>query len=491
MRQIAFIGRVCPRNAQVKIAQRIAPVEALLWGLLIFCASLVLGQLTSSPAKAETAAQAMKSSDNTLGEDQYEAWNAHYQTTYVWQRHPQFRAPYTGANSLTPNQDKSYTFTATVFLGLRPWRDGEIYLNTELVQGQAFTGNLVGLGAGTNGEVTRTAGATLKGYFPRFFLRQTWNLGGERLPLEAAANQLAGFADTNRFVLTVGKFSALDIFDNNKYAKDSRTQFMSAANMTHAAYDYASDARGYSWGFAGEWYQDNWAVRFGRISGPTEPNGPRADYRIDQHYGDQIEIERGHELGGRTGAIRVLAWRNQAHLARFSDALAYGSSVGWVPDPVNGRQYIFNTRQSHQVKYGLGVNVEQELTDDTGTFFRAMWSDGGSETHAFTEVDRSLAAGISMKGTQWKRADDTLGLSVMVNAISADRRRYLEAGGISFFIGDGALRYRPETILETYYSFPLTKGTNVTLDFQRIANPAYNADRGPVNVVGIRLHAEY
>jgi carbohydrate-selective porin OprB len=143
------------------------------------------------------------------------------------------------------------------------------------------------------------------------------------------------------------------------------------------------------------------------------------------------------------------------------------------------------------VKYGLGINVEQGLSNDTGTFFRAMWSDGGSETHAFTEVDRSLAAGVSVKGTQWSRADDTLGVSVMINAISADRRRYLEAGGISFFIGDGALRYRPETILETYYSFSLTKCSNITLDFQRIANPAYNADRGPVNVVGIRLHAEY
>lgn len=439
----------------------------------------------------QTAAQVTKPADNSIDDGGYEVWNAHYQTTYVWQRHPQFRAPYSGENSLTPNPDKSYTFTATAFLGGRPWRDGEVYLNAELVQGRAFSGNLVGLGTGTNGEVTRTAGTILKGYFPRFFLRQTWNLGGERLAQEAGANQLGGVVDANRFVLTVGKFSALDVFDNNKFAKDSRTQFMSAANMAHAAYDYASDARGYSWGFAGEWYQDNWAFRFGRISGPLEPNGPFADYRIDQHYGDQIELERGHELAGRPGAVRLLAWRNQAHLARFSDALAYGNSVGWVPDPINGRQYIFKVRQGHQVKYGLGINGEQALSDDIGAFLRAMWSDGGSETHAFTEVDRSMATGLAIKGTRWQRKDDTLGLSVMVNAISADRRRYLEAGGISFFIGDGALRYRPESIFETYYSFHLAKGANVTFDFQRIINPAYNADRGPVNVIGVRLHAEY
>jgi hypothetical protein len=420
-----------------------------------------------------------------------ETWNAHYQTTYVAQRHPTFSAAYTGPNSLTPAADKTYTFTATAFLGMRPWRDGELYLNTELVQGQPFTGNLVGLGTGPNGEITRTSGASLKGYFPRFFLRQTWNFGGETQQFESAANQLAGTADANRFVLTVGKFSALDIFDNNAYAKDPRTQFMNAANMGHAAYDYASDARGYSWGIAGEWYQGDWAFRAGRVSGPLEPNGPFADYRILEHYGDQAEIEHAHTLNGQPGKLRVLTWRNQAHLASFSDALAYGNSVNWVPDAANGRQYIFNARQSHQVKYGIGLNIEQAISDSSGMFLRAMWSDGGSETHAFTEVDRSFATGVAIKGNHWRRAEDTVGLALMVNGISAERRRYLEAGGISFFIGDGFLNYRPESIIETYYSYSMGKASSLTLDYQRITNPAYNADRGPVNILGLRVHLEY
>lgn len=420
-----------------------------------------------------------------------EDFNAHFQSTYIWQKHPGFDADYSGDNSLTPGRDKSYTFTATAFLGFRPWRDGELYLNGELVQGVPFTGSLVGVGTSPNGEVTRTAGATIKGYIPRFFLRQTWNLGGERQVQESAANQLQGKVDADRFVLTAGKFSVLDIFDNNTYAKDSRSQFMNAANMGHAAFDYASDARGYGWGLAGEWYRGDWVFRLGRMSGPLEPNGPWADTKLLRHYGDQFEVERSHSLAGQPGKARLLVWRDRAQLARFRDALAYGNAAGWAPDPVVGRQYIFKVRGAEQRKYGVGINLEQAVSATGGVFLRAMWADGATETWAFTEADRSLALGWSGTGGAWSRTKDNLGVSAMVNTLSADRRAYLAAGGISYFIGDGALNYRPEQLLETYYSLSLGGNHSLTLDYQRILHPAYNAGRGPVNVLGARLHLEY
>jgi len=124
-------------------------------------------------------------------------------------------------------------------------------------------------------------------------------------------------------------------------------------------------------------------------------------------------------------------------------------------------------------------------------FLRAMKADGATETYAFTEVDESLAAGFAMQGTAWGRAQDTLGLMLAQNGLSAERRAYLEAGGISFFIGDGALRYAPETIFELYYSLGIARNTSLTLDYQRIQNPAYNADRGPVDFAGLRLHTEF
>lgn len=412
-----------------------------------------------------------------------ETVGAHYQLTYVWQTKPGFQAAYSGANSLVPEREYSNTFTATAYFGLRPWAGGEIYFNPEVTQGQAFS-NLAGLGGFTNGELTRASSSSLQLYRQRLFLRQTWNQGGGQEKLPSDLNQLAGMVDKNRLVLTAGNFSTLDIFDKNAYANDPRRQFMNWGNMTHAAYDYAADARGFGWGAALEWYQGDWALRFGRMTGPVTPNDLPVDFDILNHYGDQLEVEHAHELGGQAGKLRVLAWRNRAVLARYRDAINDGLANNRAPD-------IFKVRSGEQFKYGLGINLEQALSPTLGVFFRAMQADGATETHAFTEVDQSMAAGLSLQGAAWGRGQDTLGLSLMQNELSKDRRDYLAAGGISFFIGDGRLQYQPETIFELYYSLNIAKKTFVTFDFQRIHNPAYNADRGPVNFGGIRLHTEF
>ena len=58
-------------------------------------------------------------------------------------------------------------------------------------------------------------------------------------------------------------------------------------------------------------------------------------------------------------------------------------------------------------------------------------------------------------------------------------------------IGDGALNYRPEKIFETYYSYSLNTWSALTFDYQFVADPAYNADRGPVHIFAGRYHAEF
>jgi hypothetical protein len=412
-----------------------------------------------------------------------EAWGARGQATYIQQRKPGFDAAYSGRNSLSLEHERSYTLTATAYLGVRPWRDGELYLDAEVGQGLAFS-NLTGLGGFTNGEVTRVSGPNPRLYRQRLFLRQTWNQGGGSERLEADLNQLAGSVDRNRFVLTAGNFSLLDVFDGNAYAHDPRSQFMNWGNMTYAAYDYAADSRGFGWGVAAEWYRDAWVLRLARMTPPREPNQLPLDYRFFRHYGDQLELERAHTLAGRPGRLRLLAWRNRAVLARYLDAIDLGTRSAQPPD-------IFKVRYGEQVKYGFGLNLEQSLAEHAGVFLRAMRADGRSETLAFTEADASLAAGVSLKGGAWGRAQDTLGVAALRNFASKDRRDYLAAGGISFFIGDGALRYRPEDTLEVYYGFALARAASLSIDWQRIANPAYNADRGPVDFYGLRLHAEF
>lgn len=413
-----------------------------------------------------------------LKTDNTETW---IQGTYIWQTKPGFNAAYSGPNSLVPQSEISSTLTLTAYMGWRPWAGGEIYFNPEGAQGRVFS-NVTGLGGFPNGEVTRTSGPDLTFYRQRLFMRQTWNQGGGEEKLEPSLNQMASTVDKNRWVLTAGNFSVLDVFDNNSYAKDPRRQFMNWGNMTYAAFDYAADARGFGWGFAAEKYWDNWALRFGRMTGPQTPNGLTMDFNILNHYGDQVELERGHELGGRPGKVRVLAFRNRAVLARYRDAI--NAAGGGTPD-------MTRVRTAEQFKTGLGINLEQELSTDLGVFLRAMQTDGATETYAFTEVDQSFSVGFELQGHRWGRPDDVFAMSFMQNGLSNDRRDYLRAGGTSFFIGDGGLNYAPETIVEMYYSLTLRKDTTLSFNLQHFTNPAYNADRGPVVIGGVRLHTEF
>jgi high affinity Mn2+ porin len=68
----------------------------------------------------------------------------------------------------------------------------------------------------------------------------------------------------------------------------------------------------------------------------------------------------------------------------------------------------------------------------------------------------------------------------------------LNAGGIGILVGDGQLPNPGlEKIFEAYYSYALTASTRVSLDYQSVRNPAYNADRGPVNAFAARLHWQF
>jgi high affinity Mn2+ porin len=170
-------------------------------------------------------------------------------------------------------------------------------------------------------------------------------------------------------------------------------------------------------------------------------------------------------------------------MGSFRDALADAANRGGIPDVSRVR--------SERTKIGFGVNAEQNLTSDIGVFTRGSWNDGASETYAFTEIERSISAGTVVKGALWQRNDDAVGIALVRNGLSSAHKDYLAAGGHGAFIGDGRLNYRPESIVEAYYSANVAKNAWITLDYQRIANPAYNRDRGPVTIGSMRLHAQF
>ena len=301
-----------------------------------------------------------------------EDWSAKLQSTYVWQSKPAMRSPYEGAHSLQGAREKSYSFTATAAFGVRRGANTEVYFDPEVAQGVPLSG-LVGLAGFTNGEMARTSGANPTVYRARLFARHVIGLSDETEDIAPGMNQLGSKYATRRITLTAGNLSVLDIFDANQFNHDPRAQFLNWTVMTHGAYDFAADARGYTWGAAAEYQGDGWAMRAGRFVQPKEPNQLALDSRIARHYGDQIEIERRYELDkNRPGVVRVLAYRNRTVMARYDDALALAATAGSTPS-------LDAVRTGEQSKVGAGVNLEQTFSRDLGGFLRAMWADGNRD----------------------------------------------------------------------------------------------------------------
>ena len=405
----------------------------------------------------------------------------HAQSTYLRQYKNAFDAPYSGTNSLRASRESSYTFTGTLYIAARLGDATEAYLNPEIIQGVPFSG-LHGLGGFTNGEMQRGAGPELKGYTARFFLRHTWNLGGDYEAEESGQNQLKTRYAGERVVLTAGIISLLDVFDAMDYSRDARTQFMNWASLTYGAWDFPADARGYTRGVALEYITAGWQARAGRFLVPVESNGLRLDGKITQHYGDVAEFELPYRLAGHAAVARALAFHNRVDAGSYNDAIALGSATGSVPDLTQVRRT--------QSKYGFGLSTQVEFTDAIGAYARAGWSDGRTETFMYAEIDRSLAAGALVKGSGWARPQDSAGIAVYLNGLSRAHRNYLADGGLGFFLGDGRLNYGSERIAETYYSLNVARAVWFSLGLQRAVNPGYNRDRGPANFLGLRLHAE-
>lgn len=415
-------------------------------------------------------------------QEQSEDWNVHAQSTYIWQRKDAFAADYSGPNSLSTDREKSYSFSATAAFGVRLWPGAEAYLDPEVVQGVPLS-HLTGLGGMSNGEMARTSGASPTFYRARLFLREVWGLGGGTMAVASDMNQLAGMVDARRVTLTVGNLAVSDLFDANAYSHDARTQFINWSIMNYGAYDFAADARGYTWGAALEYADGDWAVRAGRFIQPRTSNGLTLDPKIARHFGDQVEFDHAHRIGGQAGKLRMLAFRNVTVMGAYDDALDQAASTGTVPS-------VASVRTRH-AKIGVGISLEQALAADIGLFARASRADGKTETYAFAEIDRSLSLGVLLQGALWGRPDDTAGAALARNGLSDAHRAYLGAGGLGYFVGDGALDYRPEAITELFYNFAAGTRAHVGLNWQHIANPGYNGARGPVNLAAVRLHADF
>ena len=416
------------------------------------------------------------------------AFGFHAQATYIWQRKPSFNAAYTGPKSLVPGVEKSYSFTATADIGARLWQGAQLHFNPEGAQGVPLS-NLTGAGGLSNGELQRGGTTQLKKYIGRLFVQQRFDVGTDTEKVDADFNELGGNYGARRWTVTVGSFSLLDYFDNNPYAKDPREQFLNWSFMTHGAWDYPADARGYTTGAMLEYRTPAWSIRGGRSMQPKESNGLPLDHNLMRQYGDQLEVDGNLPLALPAGPLRgrLLVFRNRVIGGSFADALA----LGGVPDVALARRA--------QTKTGWGATLEAPLGEDAGLFLRASRNSGNLETYAFTEIDQQISAGGQFTGAAWGRKQDRIGVAYAVNGLSAGHRDYLAAGGQGAFLGDGKLNYGNERVFETYYRWTLPDWsmragklqTALSVGFQHIVNPGYNRDRGPVQVYSFRLHTEF
>ncbi len=449
----------------------------------------VAAQTTPTPTppsdtanKADPAKKAPAYAFGVAGPSGDELVALHMQMTATVQDNLPFHAAFEGANSLHSRGDRQQTFDYTVYAGVKPWAGAEIWINPEVDQGFGLAGTF-GAGGFPSAEAYKVGKPDPYLKLQRLFIRQTINLGGETEHLDADLNILASHRTHDRIVITFGKFGVVDVFDTNAYAHDARNDFLNWTIVDAGAFDYAADAWGYSAGAAAELYKGRFAVRAGLFDLSKIPNGEaiETDFRQYQAIG---ELEERHALFGRAGKVALNGWFSHANMGRYTDAVAQARIDGGVPSTANVRRFA--------TRFGAGVNVEQALTPTLGLFARSSFADGRFETYEFTDVDRSVSFGASLGGKGWHRADDRLGVAFVLNQISRDFQRYLAVGGLGPLIGDGALQ-RPgdERIVEAYYRLTLSKYLHLSFDTQLIDAPAYNRDRGPVVVLGGRVHGQF
>ncbi len=443
--------------------------KVLLLGIIMLATLPVCAQNGSPAPPPEDQPTFMKAlAADALHNIEDESWNAYGQFTYISSWKLAFPAAYTNLNgsinSLLPTAERSFTGTATLYLGVRLWSGAEAYLVPEVISELPFD-QLRGLGGAIQNSELQKGGAEVpQVYHSRAFLKQTFGFGGHRVVEESGPMQLGTTYDSRRLVLIAGNFSILDFFDKNAFDIDPRQSFLSLGFLTYAAWDFASDARGYSYGGVAEFYWDDWAVRFGRITPPKNPNQLPVDFRLFKYYGDQIEIEHNHRIHGREGTVRLLGYRNHEDIGRFADAIAV-----WEADPAKnattcpGFNYGSNNANAPDlcwvrkpnVKLGAGMFAEQYIAHDIGVFSRGMYSDGKTEVDAYTSADRSLSVGLLAKGSSWHRPRDVAGVGEDMEWISKIHAEYLGLGGIDGFIGDGAIQGRdgkqPGSVLQRQY----------------------------------------
>ncbi len=415
-------------------------------------------------------------------------WTAHFQTTIISQAHAGFRALYRGDKSLADTIETNATsVTATLFLGRTLWKGAALYFNPEVSGGRGLS-YATGVAGALNGETYRVGAVEPQIFIARAFLQQNIALHNTAYDEVAdGANQLKRRLPTSRITISAGKFAVADFYDGNMFSKDPRSQFFNWSLWANGAWDYPANTRGYTMGIVAELIKPRWSLRLSSVAVPRIANFHTMEYNARAHA-ETIELQHSFIISKQPGNIRIMASANYNRAPSYADGLkAIAARDTFLLNVIEGN--VENNRYGGK-KFGLGINMEQALSNEAGIFARAGWNDGKYASWAFTEIDNTASIGLSVKGNKWQRPDDVCAVVMVVNGISANHQAFLKAGGYGFIVGDGNLNYRHENIAEVFYNARLLSFFWLSFDYQFVCNPGYNRDRGPVHVFGIRGHVE-
>jgi high affinity Mn2+ porin len=411
-------------------------------------------------------------------------WWVSGQINVVFQAHPDFHALYSGQNSLSARAEHATSRVLTLYTGYQVSKHTEALFDLESAGGRGIS-DALGMAGFTNVDVVRNPSLGSAPYLARLMVHQVFVLSAKEEDAERTSTSLLTKLPERRFELRAGKMSIADYFDVNSVGSDSHLQFLNWTAVNIGAYDYAADTRGYTIAAMAEYHDHNWSARFAEALMPKVANGPNLDFNLLRARSENIELEFRPELQKeKKTAIRLLSFINHANMGSYREAVqAFLTGTDPQPD-------ITAHRKQGRIKYGFGLNAEQEITKTIRVFGRLGWNEGQNESFAYTEVDQAGEIGADWRLDRWRRSSDKIGIAFITNGISRLHQLYLALGGNGFLLGDGRLTYGREDIIETYYNAHLWRGVFLSPELQWAEHPGYNKDRGPVIVPGLRLHVE-
>jgi hypothetical protein len=481
---------------------RLANATPVAWGRTAYFSS------AQAQAQGGTAVGGDASGQDQQAQDQQDApvttmftrpegasWWLSGQANIIFQGRLPFHSAYQGTNSFRNSAEYKTSMVGTIYTAWRPTHsiryNTDLVLDIESAAGRGLS-QALGLAGFTNLDVVRNPNLGPTPYLARYQVHQVFGLTSETTSQEPGFFAVAPSVPARRVEFRIGKLTLPDFFDASGPGADSHLQFMNWTVDNNGAWDYAADTRGYTVGGMAEYDDRAWSIRYGLFAMPTVANGIDMDWAFSRAHAQNGEFELRHSfIKARKGVTRLLFYANRAHMGTYREANdAFLSGADTARYGITVPSIVLHEHYS-ALKYGMGYNTEQEVTENLRVFGRFGWNEGQHESFAYTEVDQTVEVGGDYAGSRWRRPGDKIGLAVVSNAIKRDHQEYLKLGGLGFLLGDGNLNYGRENIVEGYYTWHFWRGLSYAVDVQHISDPGYNRDRGPAWVGSVRAHVDF